>query len=132
MVSERHPTWHAAFPASPAPFGGLDCRRHSAQGLRADRSFSSPCVTYNKLNTYAYFKKRCYKLEDEKGYDPSNAKMAMERVQEWGDRIPLGVAYKDLQPTYEDSVAAFKNGPLVHQSMDIDKGVFQTLIDENM
>ena len=92
----------------------------------------SPCVTYNKVNTYAYFKKRCYKLEDEKGYDPSNAKVAMERVQEWGDRIPLGVAYKDLQPTYEDSVAAFKNGPLVHQSMEIDKGVFQTLIDENM
>src|SRR5579862_5249551 len=39
----------------------------------------SPCVTYNKLNTYAYFKKRVYRLEDEKGYDPSNAKVAMER-----------------------------------------------------
>ena len=92
----------------------------------------SPCVTYNKLNTYAYFKKRCYKLEDEKGYDPSNAKMAMERVQEWGDRIPLGVAYKDLQPTYEDSVAAFKNGPLTKQSVNVDKKVFGGLIEEMM
>ncbi len=92
----------------------------------------SPCVTYNKLNTYAYFKKRCYKLEDEKGYDPSNAKAAMEKADEWGDRIPLGVAFRSQQPTYEDSVAAFKNGPLVHQSMNIDKGVFETLIEENM
>jgi len=92
----------------------------------------SPCVTYNKLNTYAYFKKRVYRLEDEKGYDTSNAKAAMEKANEWGDRIPIGVAYKSEQPTYEDSVAAFKKGPLAHQSMQIDKGVFQTLIDENM
>src|SRR5579862_3995342 len=50
----------------------------------------SPCVTYNKVNTYAFFKKRCYKLEDEKGYNPADAKVALERSHEWGDKIPLG------------------------------------------
>jgi 2-oxoglutarate ferredoxin oxidoreductase subunit beta len=29
----------------------------------------SPCVTYNKINTYEYFRKRCYKLEGEEGYE---------------------------------------------------------------
>src|SRR3970282_1917376 len=49
----------------------------------------SPCVTYNKVNTFAYFKKRVYKLEDEKGYDSNNMSLAMTRSAEWGDRIPI-------------------------------------------
>src|SRR5499426_1805466 len=32
----------------------------------------SPCVTYNKLNTYPWFKERVYKLEDDSNYDPSD------------------------------------------------------------
>src|SRR6266850_7529406 len=36
----------------------------------------SPCVTYNKLNTYPWFKERVYKLEDESSYDSSNAEGA--------------------------------------------------------
>ena len=92
----------------------------------------SPCVTYNKLNTYAFFKKRIYKLEDDKTYDSNNAKAAMEKADEWGDRIPIGVVYKNLQPTYEDSVAAFKNGPLTKQSVNVDRKVFSGLIEEMM
>ena len=92
----------------------------------------SPCVTYNKVNTYAYFKKRVYKLEDEKGYDSSNVRTAMERSHEWGDRIPIGVLYQDAQPTYESSDAVLRKGPVVHQSMHIDKGVFDSLITELM
>jgi len=92
----------------------------------------SPCVTYNKVNTYAYFKKRVYKLENEAGYDSRNVKTAMERCQEWGDRIPLGLVYRDEQPTYEDSEAVFKKGPLTQQPVRCDQAVFQTLIDENL
>ena len=92
----------------------------------------SPCVTYNKVNTYAYFKKRVYKLEDEKGYDSSNVRTAMERSHEWGDRIPIGVLYQDAQPTYESSDAVLRKGPVVHQSMHIDKGVFDSLVTELM
>jgi 2-oxoglutarate ferredoxin oxidoreductase subunit beta len=92
----------------------------------------SPCVTYNKVNTYAYFKKRCYKLEDDKSYDPSNAKTAMERAHEWGDKIPLGVVYQSQQPTYEDSEPAFKKGAVVKQPLRLEKSVFNSLIEENM
>ena len=84
------------------------------------------------MNTYAYFKKRCYKLEDDKGYDPGNAKTAMERAHEWGDKIPLGVVYQGQQPTYEDSEPAFKKGPVVKQPLRLEKSVFNSLIEENM
>jgi 2-oxoglutarate ferredoxin oxidoreductase subunit beta len=90
----------------------------------------SPCVTYNKVNTYPYFKKRVYKLEDDKEYDSSNILKATERSQEWGDRIPIGLLYKDEQPTYEDSERVFRKGPLAQQSLRADPAVFQTLVDE--
>jgi 2-oxoglutarate ferredoxin oxidoreductase subunit beta len=90
----------------------------------------SPCVTYNKLNTYAYFKKRVYKLEDDKSYNKGDKAAASIRCQEWGDKIPLGVVYQETLPTYEDSEPAFKNGPIVKQPLNIDKGVFRTLIEE--
>ena len=90
----------------------------------------SPCVTYNKLNTYPWFKKRVYKLDDEPSYDPANARAALEKSFEWGDRIPLGLFYCDLQPTYEDSEPAFRRGPLVHQPLAIDPELFQSLVDE--
>ena len=89
----------------------------------------SPCVTYNKLNTYPWFKERVYKLEDEK-YDVSNAEAAVQRSFEWGDRIPIGVFYQDEQPTYEDSEPAFKLGPLVHQKLGIDRASFEGLMQE--
>ena len=89
----------------------------------------SPCVTYNKVNTYPFFKERVYKLEDE-NWDPSDFHKSMQKSFEWGDKIPLGVLYKTDMPTYEDGEAAFKKGALVKQSLKADKDVFQSVIDE--
>lgn len=92
----------------------------------------SPCVTYNKLNTYPWFKQRVYKLEDEPGYQTSAVQAALEKSFEWGDRIPLGLFYKDLQPTYEDSEPAFRLGPLVRQQLGLDEALFKSLVEELM
>ncbi len=90
----------------------------------------SPCVTYNHINTYPWFKKRVYKLEDEAGYDPLDMEAAFRKSFEWGDRIPLGLFYRDDQPTYEDSEPALQKGPLVKQPLGIDKALFDELIEE--
>jgi 2-oxoglutarate ferredoxin oxidoreductase subunit beta len=78
-----------------------------------------PCVTYNKLNTYDWFRTRVYKLEEEEGYDPTDRQRAWQKGQEWGDRIPIGVIYENAdRPTYEEQVTALKKGPLVQQELD--------------
>jgi len=74
----------------------------------------SPCVTYNKQNTYPFFKERVYKMEDE-NHDSSNFEAAMKRAQEWGTRIPIGVFYKLERPTYEEGDLVLQNGSLVKQ-----------------
>lgn len=90
----------------------------------------SPCVTYNKLNTYPWFKQRVYKLEDEKNYDPTDLSAAIEKSFEWGPKIPLGVFYKGEELTYEDSEPALKEGPLVRHPLGLDKGSFEDLMEE--
>ena len=100
----------------------------------AHRGFSlidvfSPCVTYNKVNTYPYFKERVYKLEDE-NWDPSDFHKSLERSFEWGDKIPLGILYKHEQAIYEDSEPAFKAGALTKQPLGLDKKIFDELIEE--
>ncbi len=90
----------------------------------------SPCVTYNKVNTYAFFKKRVYKLEDEKGYNPGDAKAALEKSHEWGERIPIGLVYQTDKPTYESTDPVLRKGPLTKANMRLDEKVFQSLIEE--
>lgn len=56
-----------------------------------------PCVTFNKVNTYDYYRTRVYKLEDE-GHDASSLEAAFRRAGEWEDRIPIGVFYRQERP----------------------------------
>jgi 2-oxoglutarate/2-oxoacid ferredoxin oxidoreductase subunit beta len=104
------------------------------QGGIAHKGFSlidvfSPCVTYNKINTYPWFKERVYKLEDE-NWDPSDFHRSITKAFEWGDRIPLGVLYNTDQPTYEDSEPAFEKGPLVKHKLGLSKEIMKELIEE--
>jgi 2-oxoglutarate ferredoxin oxidoreductase subunit beta len=70
-----------------------------------------PCITFNYLNTYDWFRQRVYKLEEE-GHDVTDRKKALEKAFEWGDRIPLGIFYKKERPTYRDNLPHLKDAPL--------------------
>lgn len=74
----------------------------------------SPCVTYNKINTFDFFRQRVYKLESA-GHDPKDIGQAWLRSLEWGDKIPIGLFYETDRPTYEDLEEVLQPGPLVHQ-----------------
>jgi len=67
-----------------------------------------PCVTFNYLNTYDWFKERAYKLEEE-GHDYADKQRALEKSFEWGDRIPIGIFYKVERLTYRDSLPHVKD-----------------------
>ncbi|MCL4334523.1 MAG: 2-oxoacid:ferredoxin oxidoreductase subunit beta [Candidatus Thermoplasmatota archaeon] len=65
-----------------------------------------PCPTYNNVNTMEVFRKKVYKLEDDKDWDPvitnSNEEQLMEKYQqaykkgmEWDDRIPTGIFFEN-------------------------------------
>lgn len=77
-----------------------------------------PCVTFNKINTYQYFQKKCYKLE-EKGHDVSDKALAYKEADtDWEKGIPIGLFYKEIRPTYESEEAAIQKKALAKQSVD--------------
>jgi len=78
----------------------------------------SPCVTYNKLNTFDFFRQRVYKLESA-GHDPSDIVKAWQRALEWGDKIPIGLFYRTERPTYEELEEVLSAGPLARQPAGI-------------
>jgi 2-oxoglutarate ferredoxin oxidoreductase subunit beta len=75
-----------------------------------------PCVSFNHKNTYSWYRERVYQLGED--YDPSNQLVVLEKAQEWGDRIPIGVIYRVQRPTFEEQIPALKKGPLVSQKLE--------------
>lgn len=82
-----------------------------------------PCVTFNPKHSYEYYMPRVYKL-NETGYDPQNKEAAFAKSYEWGEKIPIGVFYREDRSTYEEEVATIKEMPLVRHdiyNVDINK-----------
>ncbi len=75
-----------------------------------------PCVTFNKVNTYEWYRERVYHVEPE--YNPEDRLAAFSKSLEWGDRIPIGVIYRNARPAFEERVPMIAAGPLVHQDFD--------------
>jgi len=92
----------------------------------------SPCVTYNKDNTYQWFNPRV-KILEEQGHDPADFHKAIARGYQWGDEIPIGLFWKrtdlpsleDLEPVLHDG-----NGPLAHRKLGIAAEQAQALVTE--
>src|SRR6266403_1235967 len=92
----------------------------------------SPCVTYNKDNTYQWFTPRC-KILEEQGHDPSDFHTALTKGYLWGDEIPIGLFWKrtdlpaleDLEPVLHDG-----KGPLAFRKLGITNEQAQALIQE--
>jgi 2-oxoglutarate ferredoxin oxidoreductase subunit beta len=75
-----------------------------------------PCVSFNRVNTYQWYKDRCKPLPS--SYDPTDWEAAIRLSQQWGDEIPVGVIYQNSRPPFEDHIATLKKGPLVAQTVD--------------
>lgn len=76
-----------------------------------------PCVTFNKTNTYQFYRQYTYKLGEE--YQTSDKIKAYEKAMEWENsgKIPLGVFYEENKPTYEEDIEQIKETPLANQEL---------------
>lgn len=71
-----------------------------------------PCVTFNKVNTYQYYNKRVYKLDN--NYDRSNFDLALQKTVEIKEeKFPLGVIYQANRPAFHELLPQLTDSPLV-------------------
>ena len=87
-----------------------------------------PCVTFDKVHTYPWYRERIYKLESG-NYQPQDKLKAFELALEWGTKIPTGIFYKDeTRPTYEQNLPQLANQAMVER--DISNISIDKLLDE--
>lgn len=72
------------------------------------------CPTFNKINTLPWYQERIYKL-DEKEHDTGDFKKALDTATQLGEKIPIGVFYQFVKPTYESQLKQISQLPLVKQ-----------------
>lgn len=72
-----------------------------------------PCVTFNPVNTYQWYRERVKPIPD--SHDPYDRARALELAFRWGDEIPIGVFYLSRRPTFEEQQPVLQKGPLVAQ-----------------
>jgi 2-oxoglutarate ferredoxin oxidoreductase subunit beta len=75
-----------------------------------------PCVTFNRVNTYEWYRQRVYPVGPD--HDPGDRAAAFVKALEWGDKIPIGVVYRNPRRTYEEQIPMIAEKPLVNQDFD--------------
>jgi len=138
MVTKNHPFGVFAEQLNPIALAiALDCS-FVARGFAGDSAYLKglmkevirhegfslldilqPCVTFNKINTYEWYKQRVYHIEPE--YNPEDRIAAFTKAFEWGERIPLGILYRNHRPVLEKRIPVLMDNPLIKQSFDISK-----------
>jgi 2-oxoacid:acceptor oxidoreductase, beta subunit, pyruvate/2-ketoisovalerate family len=78
-----------------------------------------PCVSFNKINTFEWYRQRVYYLDED--YEPTDRVIAFQKSLEWGDQIPIGVIYKVEKPTFEEQIPVIKDIPPVQKVFNINE-----------
>ncbi|AGZ26611.1 MULTISPECIES: 2-oxoacid:ferredoxin oxidoreductase subunit beta [Staphylococcus] len=87
----------------------------------------SPCVTYNKINTYDWFKENLTSIDDIENYDPTNKQLAIQTVLEH-ESLVKGIVYQDTEtPSYESQIEEMEGEALAKKDIHISEETFNDL-----
>lgn len=92
----------------------------------------SPCVTYNKVNTYDWFKENLTSLSTIEGYNANDRQAAMQTLMEHNGLV-TGLIYQNTeQNDYQEMVHGYSEQPLVKADLTLDQEYFDKLVKEFM
>nr|WP_320050780.1 thiamine pyrophosphate-dependent enzyme [uncultured Desulfuromonas sp.] len=84
-----------------------------------------PCVSFNKLNTYAWYKEHCHIIEDHDATDQAAALSLALNTQSY----PLGLLYRSpTKKTFEEQQAAYQRQTTPLWQRRVDKQALTSLI----
>lgn len=76
-----------------------------------------PCVSFNKINTFAWYKERVKPISE--AHDPTDFAAAIALAQQFGDEIPTGILYEVEKPVYHDRHPVLQDHkPLISKKTD--------------
>ena len=85
-----------------------------------------PCVSFNKVNTFQWYKDHTYWLDE--SHDPSDRSAAMALALQT-DRFALGVMYRNNEnPVFEETLVAYRDDTTPLFKRSVDRGRLERLL----
>jgi len=72
-----------------------------------------PCVSFNKVNTFKWYKDRVKPIDS--AHDSTDRDAALRLAMQWGQEIPIGVLYRSDRQSYEAQQSVLDKATLVEQ-----------------
>jgi len=90
----------------------------------------SPCVTYNKVNTYEWYKQHVVHLEDFPDYDATNRSAAMAKVTET-DGLCTGLVFHDQErKPFDQLIQGYLPEAIAVQDLTLSRDLFDKAMAE--
>jgi 2-oxoglutarate ferredoxin oxidoreductase subunit beta len=75
----------------------------------------SPCISFNKTNTFAWFKERAKPVGPE--HDPSDIEAAWKLAVQREETLPTGVLYRVERPVFGSHLTALRGDPIAKRTL---------------
>lgn len=100
----------------------------------AHRGFSlvnaiSPCVTFNKVNTYDWYRERLHNLDTDSSHDAHDRGMAFGKLMEHDDLV-RGIVYEEDSPAYDEYLPGYTGASLADMARPADRAVLEKMVAE--
>jgi 2-oxoglutarate ferredoxin oxidoreductase subunit beta len=90
----------------------------------------SPCVTFNKVNTYDWYKQSLLNLETVADYDPRDRSKAIATLME-RDELVSGLVYEAPEArSFEERLVGFREQGLANQDLHLDPAAFRKILED--
>ncbi len=89
----------------------------------------SPCVTFNKVNTYQWYRDHIQTIDEDHNYDPNNYNAAMNKLIET-DGLCTGIIYQKKEQSFLDKVQGLEAKPLTELDLHINEKEFNILFNK--
>ena len=90
----------------------------------------SPCVTFNKVNTYDWYREHLTRLDSLPGYDPRDKAAALATVEQY-EGLVTGLVYQNTdRPPYDKLIRQESPGPLTDKAVPLDKDILERLLED--
>ena len=74
-----------------------------------------PCVSFNKVNTQAWYKERIYQPDN---IDTEDFGSALKLAREFGETIPIGIFYQKEKTDFTSKMGLAEKDPLIDRAYD--------------
>jgi 2-oxoglutarate ferredoxin oxidoreductase subunit beta len=89
----------------------------------------SPCPTYDRVRTYAWWRTRLSNLDEDRAYNPSSREQAWETVMTRDDEV-VGLVYRTEGDPLDARLPGFRDAPLSSEVLAPDREAVRRILRE--